>query len=219
MGSQLWPVTSPTLRTGCSGGISPSLTFQRLAMVRCYKYYWKKSHQGAHHVIILSKSLKIFCSVACNLSFFILSCFFQLLWTFWFLTVRSTTMPAVTFQQMGSCWPSSFPAANGVSPTRAIWPFTPSRPITWARCSTPRDSVGVKHTPYPSRLTLLLEWHFIFDVLLCFRSECYFSESFSYGLLRDGGIGFSKNPPPPHHWPHGGASVPPTAAARWRNIY
>ncbi len=34
MGSQLWPVTLPTPPIGCSGGISPSLTFQRSVMVR-----------------------------------------------------------------------------------------------------------------------------------------------------------------------------------------
>lgn len=64
-------------------------------------------------------------------------------------------MPAVIYQRTDSCWPSSFPAASGVLQTRAIWPFTPSRPITWARCFTLRDSVGVKHALYQSRLTLM----------------------------------------------------------------
>lgn len=66
---------------------------------------------------------------------------FQPLSTSWCQTVRSTTMPAVTSLQTGSCWRSSSRAASEVSQTRAYWPSTLWLHTTWERCSTPRDSV------------------------------------------------------------------------------
>lgn len=50
------------------------------------------------------------------------------------------------------------------------------------------------------------------------RSERHLCQLVSDGLLRHGGTGLSQDPAAPHHRPHGGASLPPAAASRWRDV-
>lgn len=56
-----------------------------------------------------------------------------------------------------------------------------------------------------------------FDVSL-HRSERHLRQLVSDGLLRDGGSGLSQDPAASHHRPHGGASLPPAAASRRRDV-
>lgn len=87
--------------------------------------------------------------------FFCLFCsVFQPLSMFWCQTVRSTTMPAVTYLQTVSCWRSSSQAASEVSQMRAYWQSTLWLHTIWERCSTQRDLV---------HYTLNRLWHFFLD--------------------------------------------------------
>lgn len=51
------------------------------------------------------------------------------------------------------------------------------------------------------------------------RPERHLRQLVSDGLLRHGGTGLSQDPAPSHHRPHGGASLPPAAASRWRDVH
>lgn len=51
------------------------------------------------------------------------------------------------------------------------------------------------------------------------RPECHLRQLVPDGLLRHGGTGLSQDPAPPHHRPHGGASLPPAAASRRRDVH
>lgn len=51
------------------------------------------------------------------------------------------------------------------------------------------------------------------------RSQRHLRQLVSDGLLRHGGTGLSQDPAAPHHRPHGGASLPPAAASRRRDVH
>jgi len=136
---------------------------------------------------------------------------------FWCQTVKSTTTPAATSLQTVSCWQFSFPAVSGVSQTRASWPSTLWLHTTWGRCSTPRDSVQFLSL-FGFRLRPCRGCNNLWRVCL-HRSERHLCQLVSDGLLRDGGPGLSQDPAASHHWPHGGASLPPAAATRRRDFH